>query len=165
MIDRLENIVNLCPQGVRLLGLDVGKKTIGLAVADSASGLATPLFTVRRTKFSRDIKELEKVIRDYEIGGYVVGYPLNMDGSEGPKCQSMRDFSHELEAQLSADLKPKKGLWIALYDERLSTASVENFVDETVDISRRKAKAKGITDKLAAQVILQSALDYMQQCS
>jgi len=162
MIDRLENIVKSCPQGVRLLGMDVGKKTIGLAVADSALGLATPLLTVRRTKFSKDIKELEIVIRDYEIGGYVIGYPLNMDGSEGPKCQSVRDFSHEFEAQLSAGLKPKEGLWVALYDERLSTASVESFVDESVDYSRRKAKERGVTDKLAAQVILQSALDFMQ---
>jgi len=165
MIDRLEKIANLCPQGVRLLGLDVGKKTIGLAVADSAKGFATPVSTIRRTKFSKDIIELEKVIRDYEISGYVVGYPLNMDGSEGPKCQSIRDFSHELEAQISAALKPEEGMWIALYDERLSTASVEDFVDKTVDISRRKAKERGVTDKLAAQVILQGALDYMQQSS
>lgn len=164
MIDRLENIVGLCPQDVRLLGMDVGKKTIGLALADSAGGLATPLLTVRRTKFIRDLKALEKVIRDYDVGGYVIGYPLNMDGSEGSKCQSVRDFSHEFEAQISADLRPVEGLWIALCDERLSTASVEDFVDKTVDYSRRRAKEKGVTDKLAAQVILQSALDYMQQC-
>jgi putative Holliday junction resolvase len=165
MINRLEKIVNSCPQGVRLLGMDVGKKTIGLAVADCASGLATPIKTVMRTKFSRDIKELEDVIRDYEIGGFIIGYPLNMDGSEGARCQSIRDFSHEFERQISAALQPVEELWIALYDERLSTASVESFVDETVDYSRRKAKEKGLTDKLAAQVILQSALDFMQQCS
>ncbi len=165
MIDRLENIANSCPQGVRLLGMDVGKKTIGLALADSAKGLATPLITIKRTKFTKDILELEKVIRDYEVGGYVVGYPLHMDGSEGAKCQSVRDFSHEFERQISAALRPKEGVWIALCDERLSTASVESFVDETVDYSRRKAKEKGVTDKLAAQVILQSALDYMRQSS
>lgn len=165
MIDKLENIVDFCPQGVRLLGMDVGKKTIGLALADSAQGIATPLLTVRRTKFSEDIRELEEVIRDYEVGGYVIGYPINMDGSEGLRCQSVRDFSHEFKRQISAGFRPREGLWIALYDERLSTASVEGLVDESVDISRRKAKEKGVTDKLAARVILQSALDYMQQSS
>ncbi|MCK5374231.1 MAG: Holliday junction resolvase RuvX [Alphaproteobacteria bacterium] len=162
MIDRLENIAKFCPEDVRLLGMDVGKKTIGLALADSAKGLATPLLTIRRTKFTKDIKELEIVIRDYDVGGYVIGYPLNMNGSEGPGCQSVRDFSHEFERQISEGLRPEGGLWVALYDERLSTASVESFVDESVDISRRYAKEKGITDKLAAQVILQSALDFMQ---
>ena len=165
MIDRLENIAKLCPKDVRLLGMDVGKKTIGLALADCSSGLATPLLTIRRTKFTKDLKELEAIIRDYDVGGYVIGYPLNMDSSEGPRCQSVRDFSHEFERQISAALQPEGDLWIALYDERLSTATVESFVDETVDISKRSAKEKGITDKLAAQVILQSALGYMQQCS
>ncbi len=162
MIDRLENIAKYCPQGVRLLGMDVGKKTIGLALADSAGGIATPLLTVWRKKFSLDMNELEKVIRDYEVGGYVVGYPLNMDGSEGAKCQSIKDFACEFERQFPAALRPKGGLWVALSDERLSTVSVESFVDESVDYSRRKSKAKGVTDKLAAQVILQSALDYMK---
>ncbi|MFP4098836.1 MAG: Holliday junction resolvase RuvX [Alphaproteobacteria bacterium] len=164
MIDRLENIYESCPQGVRLLGMDIGKKTIGLALADNANGISTPLMTVRRTKFSQDIKQLERVIRDYEVGGYIIGYPLHMDGSEGARCQSVRDFSHEFERQISADLKQDQGLWIALYDERLSTASVEDLVDYSVGISRRSAKARGLTDQLAAQVILQSALDFMQQC-
>lgn len=165
MIDRLENIAKSCPQGVRLLGMDVGKKTIGLALADSSMGIATPLMTVRRTKFSHDIIELKKIIQDYDVGGFVVGYPLNMDGSEGGRCQSVRDFSHEFKAQICACFTGGEGVWIALCDERLSTASVETFVDNSVDYSKRRAKEKGITDALAAQVILQSALDYMQQCS
>lgn len=164
MIDRLENTVKSCPRESRLLGLDVGTKTIGLAVGDVLSGIATPVATIKRTKFTKDLIKLEQVIRDYEIGGYVVGYPLNMDGSEGPKCQSVRDFSHELESQISACFTGDDGLWIALYDERLSTASVESIVDSSVDYSRRKAKQKGVTDKLAAQVILQGALDYLRQC-
>ena len=165
MIDRLENIAKFCPQDVRLLGMDVGKKTIGLALADSAKGIATPLGTVQRTKFSKDIKDLENVIREYDVGGFVIGYPLNMDGSEGPRCQSVRDFSHEFKAQISACFTGEEGVWITLCDERLSTASVEAFVDNSVDYSKRQAKDRGITDALAAQVILQSALDYMRQSS
>lgn len=165
MIDRLENIADLCPRNVRLLGMDVGKKTIGMALADSANGIVTPLKTLRRTKFTSDVREIEKIVRDYEVGGFVIGYPLNMDGSEGRGCQSVRDFSLELKAQICACFTGGEGVWMALCDERLSTASVESFVDKSVDYSKRRAKEKGVTDALAAQVILQSALDYMQQCS
>tara|TARA_R110001592_G_scaffold16881_10_gene71658 strand:- start:20466 stop:20966 length:501 start_codon:yes stop_codon:yes gene_type:complete len=161
MIDLLENIVKDCPKDVRLLGMDIGKKTIGLALSDSMHSIATPLKTIKRTKFSRDIKELEVVIREYEVGGYILGYPLNMDDSAGAKCQSVRDFGLEFERQISDDLKSSAGLWIALWDERLSTSNVEDFVDRTVDISKRRAKEKGIIDKLAAQFILQGALEYM----
>ncbi len=161
MIDLLQNIAKNVPQGA-LLGLDIGKKTIGIAVCDSAHSIATPLTTVNRTKFSKDIKHLERLMRDYEIVGVVIGYPLNMDGSIGPRCQATRDFAQELKAQISNDLQYVTD-WIALQDERLSTASVEDFVDRAVDGSRRKAKEKGIIDKLAAQVILQSALDYLDR--
>lgn len=154
-IDYLKNIVESRPIGQSLIGLDVGKKTIGVAVCDSGHSIATPLLTVERTKFSRDVAAIEAVIRDYEIGGFVIGLPLNMDGSEGPRCQSVRDFSAEFALRLGGDP------WIALWDERLSTASVENFVDEVVDIKKRRAKERGILDKLAAQHILQGALDYI----
>jgi len=162
MIDLLENIIKERPKGERLLGMDIGKKTIGLALSDSVQSIATPLMTIKRTKFSKDIKKLEDVIREYEVGGYVLGYPLNMDNSAGAKCQSVRDFGLEFEAQLSQELKPSKGLWIALWDERLSTASVEDFVDSSMDMSRRSAKEKGVIDKLAAQFILQGALEYIR---
>ncbi len=162
MIDLLENIIKERPKGERLLGMDIGKKTIGLALSDSAQSIATPLMTIKRTKFSKDIIKLEDVIREYEVGGYVLGYPLNMDNSAGAKCQSVRDFGLEFEAQLSQELKPSKGLWIALWDERLSTVSVEDFVDSSVDMSRRSAKEKGLIDKLAAQFILQGALEYIR---
>jgi len=162
MIDLLENIIKERPKCARLLGMDIGKKTIGLALSDSAQSIATPLMTIKRTKFSKDIKKLEDVIREYEVGGYVLGYPLNMDNSAGAKCQSVRDFGLEFEAQLSQELKTSKGLWIALWDERLSTASVEDFVDSSVDMSRRSAKEKGVIDKLAAQFILQGALEYIR---
>ncbi len=160
-MDLLENIASDCPCGVALMGLDVGKKTIGVAICDSAHNIAFPITTIKRTKFSKDLKALEAIIGEYEIGGYVIGYPLHMDGGQGRACQSIRDFGLEFIAQLSDEFKFKGNIWVALWDERLSTASVENFVDETVGISRRKAKAKGIVDKLAAQHILQGALDYM----
>ncbi len=162
MIDLLENIIKHRPEGVNLMGLDIGSKTIGVALCDATQQIATPLTTIKRTKFSRDLKTLEEIIRDYEVGGYILGYPLNMDGSAGPKCQSVRDFGLEFERQISDDLKPTTGLWIALWDERLSTNTVESFVDRNVDISKRRAKDTGLIDKLAAQFILQGALEYMR---
>ncbi len=159
-MDLLEKICDACPADTALMGMDVGKKTIGVALSDSAQSIAFPICTVKRTKFSRDIKELEKIIHEYNIGGYVIGLPLNMDNSEGRACQSIRDFGLEFASQLSDDLKRGEP-WIALWDERLSTACVNSFVDETVDISRRRAKERGIVDKLAAQHILQGALDFM----
>lgn len=160
-LDLLQNIKDLRPIGKNLMGLDVGSKTIGVALSDSSHSIATPLTTVKRTKFSQDIKALEKIIREFDIGGFVIGYPLNMDGSVGPRCQSVRDFAIEFERQLAPDLKQGGAVWIALQDERLSTAAVEDFVDKTVDINLRRAKARGIMDKLAAQNILQGALDYI----
>ncbi len=159
-MDLLENILDTCPDNVVLMGLDVGKKTIGVAISDVDQNIAFPIYTIKRTKFSRDIKELEKIIREYDVGGYVIGLPLNMDNSEGRACQSIRDFGAEFARQLPQDLQD---LWIALWDERLSTACVSDFVDKSVVISYRKAKDKGIIDKLAAQHILQSALDFIRQ--
>jgi putative Holliday junction resolvase len=158
-IDLLENMLDSCPQGRVLLGLDVGAKTIGVAVSDSAQRIAMPLKTIKRTKFSKDAEVLLALARDYEVGGYVIGLPLNMDGSEGRRCQSVRDFAAEFALRLSGEV------WIALRDERLSTEFVEGFVGEVVDISIRRSKEKGILDKLAAQFILQRALDFMEQKS
>ena len=109
-MDLLKNVLNDCPR-VALMGLDIGKKTIGVAISDSAQEIAFPICTIKRTKFTRDIKELEKIIREYNIGGYILGYPLNMDGSESKGCQSIRDFGLEFSAQLSDDLKNGKP-WI-----------------------------------------------------
>lgn len=163
-MDRLEKIAQNCPRGMALMGMDVGRKTIGIALSDSMQSFAMPHDTIRRKKFSHDLKHIEEIAHAYDVGGYVIGYPLNMDGSEGPRCQSVRDFALEFARQISPELiKTESGLWVALWDERLSTVSVENFVDETVDISKRRAKDKGIIDKLAAQVILQGALDYLNR--
>ena len=160
-MDLLENIKDSCPRDRVLMGMDIGKKTIGVALSDSSHSLATPLCTVNRKKFRQDLKALEDIIRDYHVGGYVVGYPLNMDGSAGPKCQSVRDFVLEFKAQLSDDLKENGDVWVALKDERLSTSCVEGVIAADFDISRRKAKGRGLIDKLAAQLILQGALDIM----
>lgn len=160
-MDLLENIVYSVPKNRALLGLDVGKKTIGVAVCDPDLCLATPITTIKRTKFRHDIMALEKIIREYEVGGFIIGYPLHMDGKEGRKCQSIRDFADEFSRQLSGEFKCGGAPWVAFWDERLSTSSVEYFVHETVDMSRRKAKEKGLIDKLAAQIILQGAIDYM----
>lgn len=137
--------------------MDLGTRTIGLAVSDSGQRVATPLKTIERRKFTRDIEELKTVIADYEIGGYVLGYPLNMDGSVGPRCQAVRHFAEEL---VNYPQIVGTDPWIALWDERLSTVSVEDFLVETVDMSR--TKRKHVIDKLAAQHILQGALNFIE---
>jgi len=160
MIGLLKDISQFKPQNTALLGLDVGKTTIGLALCGAGQGFATPLCTVKRVKFTKDVAAIQAVIDEYEVGGFVMGLPVNMDGSEGPRCQSVRDFAAEFARQVNID-----DPWIALWDERLSTVSVENLVDQSVRKrkTRVNAKASGLIDKLAAQLILQGALDYLNQ--
>ena len=156
-IGLLADIAVLRPKNIRLMGMDLGTKTIGLAFSDPAQSIATPFKTIERTKFSRDIVELQKIIRDYEVGGYVLGWPLNMDGSLGPRCDAVRSFADEMtnHPQVFGD-----NPWISLYDERLSTATVEDYLINSVDMSRTKREQ--VVDKLAAQVILQGALDFIK---
>ncbi|MFP4313727.1 MAG: Holliday junction resolvase RuvX [Alphaproteobacteria bacterium] len=153
-IGLLREIAEIRPRNARLLGMDIGKKTLGLALCDPAQSLATPLATIKRTKFTKDLVKLEAIVKDYEVEGFIIGLPLNMDDSEGPRCQAVRDFAAEL---LKYPAVVGDEPWIALHDERFSTVSADILVDGSV--SKRKAKDKGITDMLAAQVILQSALD------
>lgn len=155
-IGLLRDISSTCPEKVRLLGLDLGTKTIGLALSDPRHTLATPLRTIQRKKFTLDIQDMQKEIREFGVGGYVLGYPLNMDGTEGPRCQSVRHFAEEMcnHPEIFG-----KDPWIALWDERLSTAAVEDFLIESVDMSRTKRKQ--IVDALAAQHILQGALEFL----
>ncbi len=152
----LRDIIDSCPENVRLLGLDIGERTIGVALSDSGHSIATPLKLIERTKFTKDILELKKIITDYSVGGYVLGYPVNMDGTEGPRCDSIKDFGREM-----ANHREVFGAdpWIALWDERLSTVSVNKFLIGDVDMSRTKRKQN--VDKLAAQFILQGALDFI----
>lgn len=135
-------------RGERLLGLDVGSKTIGLALSDTTLTVASPLETIRRGKFASDAERIRRIVAEQGIGGLVVGLPINMDGSEGPRCQSVRQFAKNLLERLALPL--------AFWDERLSTAAVTRTLIEA-DMSRKR-RAETI-DKLAAAYILQGALD------
>ena len=132
----------------RLMGLDLGSTTIGIATADYTRQIATPRFTIERSKFQADAKALLEFAAKEEIGLLVLGLPLNMDGTEGPRCQSTRAFARNL-AKLTK-------LPIIYWDERLSTAAVERTMLEA-DLSR--AKRDKNVDKLAAAFILQGLLD------
>jgi len=138
---------HLPPRGT-LIGLDLGTKTIGVATSDPDRRLATAVETVARTTFSADARRLLALAAERKAAGFVLGLPINMDGSEGPRAQSTRSFARNL-AQLTA-------LPIAFWDERLSTAAVERELI-AADVSR--AKRKGVIDQHAAIFILQGALD------
>lgn len=133
--------------GQRVLGLDIGSKTIGLALSDITRTVATPMETIKRSKFKVDVQTLKKIVEDQKIGGFVLGWPVNMDGSEGPRCQSTMAFSRNL-----ADVIP---LPQTLWDERLSTAAVERTL---IEADRSRARRKDLVDKMAAAYILQGAL-------
>ncbi|MEM6812312.1 MAG: Holliday junction resolvase RuvX [Pseudomonadota bacterium] len=150
----LKDCHDAVPKNTRLLGLDLGSKMIGLAISNREQTLATPLDTIRRTKFSKDIEKLDALIKEFEVGGYILGWPLNMDGSEGPRCDVTRSFADEMTKH--PEIFGQK-LFIAYWDERLSTQAVDDYWDKSRD--KRGKKEAGITDKLAAQIILQGALD------
>jgi putative holliday junction resolvase len=137
--------------GARLIGLDLGEKTIGLALSDTSLAIATPLETLKRGKFSVNARELGGLITQHGVGGLVVGLPLNMDGSEGPSAQSVRAFARNFAAQ---NLLP-----IVLWDERLSTAAVTRTLLDADSSRRRRAE---VVDKMAAAYILQGALDRLR---
>lgn len=132
----------------RLMGLDVGEKTIGMAVSDALLSIATPVDTIRRGKFSKDVEALAKIVAERKVGGFVIGYPINMNGTEGPRCQSIRQFARNLHEKLA--------LPVFLWDERMSSQAVERMMDEGGLSRNRKA---ALVDKLAASYILQGALD------
>ncbi len=135
------------PKGKRLLGLDIGSKTIGLALSDITLTIATPMETIRRSKFKVDVATLQDIVEKQGVGGFVLGWPVNMDGSEGPRCQSTMAFSENLAKVI--DLPQ------ALWDERLSTAAVERTL---IEADRSRARRKELVDKMAAAYILQGAL-------
>ena len=139
------------PAGGRLLGLDLGEKTIGLAISDRGLTVASPLETLRRAKFTQDAAALAEICTERRVGGLVLGLPVNMDGSEGPRCQSVRQFARNLEDVAGLDLPA------AFWDERLSTAAVERLLGREADMSRRRRAQ--VVDKMAAAYILQGALD------
>ena len=134
--------------GERWLGIDVGSKTLGLALSDPTLTIATPFDVLRRGKFARDAATLKTIIEREQVGGLVIGLPLNMNGSEGPRCQSVRQFAANFEGQLDVP--------ITFWDERLSTVAVTRTLLEA-DASRKRRSE--VVDKMAAAYILQGALD------
>lgn len=134
-----------------MLGLDPGTKTIGLAVSDGSLKVASPIDTIRRSKFTKDAAALAAVCEERGVGGLVIGLPVNMDGTEGPRCQSVR--------QLAQNLEEKAGFTqpIVFWDERLSTSAVERFLVTEADMTRKRRAE--VVDKMAAAYILQGALD------
>lgn len=136
----------------RLMGIDLGTKTIGLALSDVERRLATPFETLKRNKFSADAAQLLARADKFDVAGFVIGLPLNMDGSEGPRVQSTRAFVRNLK-----QLTPRPFFF---WDERLSTAAVTRALIEQ-DVSR--AKRAAVVDKMAAAYILQGALDWLNR--
>jgi putative holliday junction resolvase len=135
----------------RLLGLDVGTKTIGMALSDVTRSVATPFDTIRRTKFTADAKTIREVVERNQVGALVIGFPLNLDGSEGPRAQSTRAFARNLAAQVAVPM--------VFWDERLSTAAVERHLIEADASRKRRAE---VVDRMAAAYILQGALDRLR---
>jgi putative Holliday junction resolvase len=136
------------PRSAALIGLDLGTQTIGVAVSDRLLSAATPLETIRRKKFGVDAVRILEIVAGREIGGIVLGLPLNMDGSEGPRAQSTRAFARNLER-----LTP---LPITFWDERLSTVAAERALLEADTSRKRRAE---LIDSVAAGYILQGLLD------
>ena len=134
-----------------LLGLDLGTKTIGLALSDRLWTTATPLSTIKRKKFGLDAAALMQVVDQHEVGGLVLGLPLNMDGTEGPRVQSTRAFVRNLQ--------PLCDLPVTFWDERLSTVAAEKALLEADTTRKRRAE---VIDHVAASYILQGALDRLR---
>jgi putative Holliday junction resolvase len=135
----------------RLMGLDLGTKTIGLGLSDVERRLASPLETIQRKKFSEDVRKMMAAADKYEVAAYVIGLPLNMDGSEGPRCQATRAFVRNMAA---LDQRP-----FVFWDERLSTAAVTRSL---IDQDASRARRAEVVDRMAAAYILQGALDRLQ---
>jgi len=138
----------------RLIGIDLGTKTIGLALSDVRRMVASPLETIRRTKFRADVARLVELVDSYGVGGLVLGLPRNLDGTEGPRAQATRAFARNLNQLLP--------LPILLWDERWSTAAAERMLIEADQSRKRRAE---VIDKLAATLILQGALDRIVRLS
>ncbi|MTI16367.1 Holliday junction resolvase RuvX [Rhodobacteraceae bacterium RKSG542] len=135
-------------EGQRIIGIDLGTKTIGLALSDIGLSIASPLETIKRKKFTLDVERLFALCNEYNVGGLVIGLPLNMDGSEGPRVQATRAFVRNLH-----NLNPMP---ITYWDERLSTAAVTRTL---LEADRSRARRAELVDKMAASYILQGFLD------
>ena len=147
----IEDLPKQLARDARLLGLDVGTKTIGMALSDMTRSVATPFDTIRRTKFTADAKTIREVVEENQVGALVIGFPLNLDGSEGPRAQSTRAFARNLAAYVTVPM--------VFWDERLSTAAVERHLIEADASRKRRAE---VVDRMAAAYILQGALDRLR---
>jgi len=148
--DGFEDFATALPGYRALIGLDLGDKTIGVAISDLMGTVATPQETVRRKKFTLDAARLLEIIKERDVGGIVLGLPRNMDGSEGPRCQKTRAFARNLGRLTELPI----GFW----DERLSTVAAERALLEADTSRKRRAE---VIDHVAASYILQGALDRM----
>ena len=137
----------------RLLGLDIGSKTVGLAISDSNLAVASPLETLKRGKFATDAARIGQVVAARGVGGFILGLPVAMDGREGPRCQSVRQFAANLLGVIDLPL--------AFWDERFSTIGAERPLRDAEMSHRRRA---AVIDKMAAAYILQGALDRLRNC-
>ena len=152
-IVELAALKTMLPREGRLMALDVGSKTVGVATSDVLRGLATPLVTIKRTKLAADLAALAELAGKHAARALVIGLPLNMDGSEGPRCQSVRQFAANIANHGPA---PLAALPVVFQDERLSTAAVTRGMIEDYDMSRAKRAER--VDAAAAAWILESAL-------
>jgi putative Holliday junction resolvase len=139
------------PPGQRLLGLDLGEKTIGVALSDRLLMVATPMETLKRGKFPADAARLDSIISEQGVGGLVVGLPLNMDGSDGPSAQSARAFARNWAGRSEIPL--------VLWDERLSTVAVTRTL---LDADASRKRRSEVVDRMAAAYILQGALERLR---
>jgi putative Holliday junction resolvase len=151
VVDLLE-LPALLPAQAPLVGLDLGEKTIGVAVSDVSRTVATPLDLIRKTKFTDDAAALFKLMAGRGAAGIVIGLPVNMDGTEGPRCQSSRAFAR--------NLLRLKDLPIAFWDERMSSMAVNRVLIGEADITR--SRRADLVDKMAAAWILQGALERLR---
>jgi len=151
IINNIKNLSEHLADRTALIGLDLGTKTIGVAISDDRRMVASALDVILRKKFSIDAAIIGGLITEYNVNGIILGLPLNMNGTEGPRCQSTRQFAINLDE--------KTNIPITFWDERLSTQAVEKHLI-IQDVTRQRRKK--VVDKLAAQFILQGALDFLQ---
>ena len=151
----LEELAASTAPGTPWLGLDLGEKTIGVAASDATRMIASPLVLVRKTKFTDDANAVLKVMDGRKASGLVIGLPLNMDGTEGPRAQSCRAFARNLQRLREVP--------VAFQDERLSTSAVERFLIEDLDLNRKRRA--NVIDRTAAAWILQGALDRLRDAA
>jgi putative Holliday junction resolvase len=151
VVDLLE-LPALLPPHAPVVGLDLGEKTIGVAVSDATRTVASPLELIRKTKFTGDATALFKLMESRHAAGMVIGLPVNMDGTEGPRCQSSRAFAR--------NILRLKDVPIAFWDERMSSMAVNRFLISEADVTR--ARRADVVDKMAAAWILQGALERLR---